>query len=112
MMIKMQSTKEVIMSAAIYHIFTNCNELTQSARGSFADDFWTWVIQVVRPLEGVYNEQHSAVWMSGRLKTRCFSLVQMMLVKAASTTASVEHPGVQPTGCMDIKPEPSRCVPC
>ena len=26
--------------------------------------------------------------------------------------ASVEHHGVQPTGCMDNKPEPSRGVPC
>ena len=29
------------------------------------------------------------------------------------TTASafVNHHGVQPSGCMDIEPEPSRCVP-
>ena len=26
--------------------------------------------------------------------------------------ASVEHHGVQPTGCMDNEPEPSRGVPC
>ena len=28
------------------------------------------------------------------------------------TSASVEHHGVQPTGCMDNEPEPSRGVPC
>ena len=27
-------------------------------------------------------------------------------------SASVEHHGVQPTGCMDNEPEPSRGVPC
>ena len=31
---------------------------------------------------------------------------------APSINASVEHHGVQPTGCIDDKPEPSRGVPC
>ena len=30
----------------------------------------------------------------------------------SATLASVEHHGVQPTGCMDNEPEPSRGVPC
>ena len=29
-----------------------------------------------------------------------------------ASVASVEHHGVQPTGCMDNEPEPSRGVPC
>ena len=34
------------------------------------------------------------------------------VVDEGTALNSVEHHGVQPTGCMDNEPEPSRGVPC
>ena len=51
------------------------------------------------------------VVMNG-FRSRIFLQIGDDQIHLTSTTTSVEHHGMQLTGCMDIEPEPSHGVPC
>ena len=73
---------------------------------SFADDLQ---LQMSAPPDRISELLHSMQSCISDVKSLATA---NMLKLNDSKTASVEHLGVQPTGCMDNEAEPSRGVPC